>query len=86
MTEIVGHLVDEARLAGSVDLGVAEVFLGERGEDVRRQIGEDAGIARIVDIRVAPLQIEYDPRDIGQLLSAFDLRVGCQNLLDQGRA
>ncbi len=85
MAEIIGHLVDETRPAGAVRFRVAEVFFRKAGEDVGRQVGQNAGISRIVQIRVTPLEVKHDARDVRKFLRAFDLGMRRQDLLEQRR-
>src|ERR1700686_1715295 len=83
--KVVRHLVDEVRLAGTVDPGGVEILLAELPEFLERHLGKDARVARIIQIRVAALKIADDLLDVGKFLRALDLRVRSQDLFEQRR-
>src|ERR1700722_12215006 len=64
---------------------VVQVALAEPAEVLEREVLQNTRVARIVGIRVAPLQLENDVLEFRKLPGAFDLRMGGQDLLDEGR-
>ena len=84
--EIVGHLVDETRLAHAVHPGLSKVLLAHALEVRRIQVTEHAGVARTRVGRFPALQLLGQARNLGQLRRAFHLRVRGQNLLEERRA
>ena len=81
--KLFGILSMNRRLAGAIDAGIGEVFLAELLEIRGGQPLEDGGIARLLGIRIASLQLGHEAQNIRQLGRAFDLRVRGENLLQQ---
>ncbi len=84
--EIVRHLVDEVRLAGAVDTGLAEVVRSQLAQVLGTQALQDARIARLVRLGPKAAQAADELLHVGQLLGALDLRVRGQDLLEERRA
>ena len=86
MPEIVRHLVDEARRVRAIDPRVIEIAASESRDVVGRLITQYAGVARGVDVRIPPLQVEHDAGHVGQFLRPFDHGVRRQDLLEECRS
>ena len=83
--EIVRILIDEVRRANPVGARVVQKLLTELGQFVSRELGQDTRIARVGEVRIAPLQVRDNTRDVRQLVRAFDSRVRGEYLLEKRR-
>src|SRR5262249_2310847 len=87
--EVVRHLVDEerggySRLAAPVDSCRGQVLCCESGEFLGTEIGKDPRGTWIAILGGKAAQSAHDLLYVGKLLGALHLRVGCEDLLEQG--
>jgi hypothetical protein len=85
VAEVVGHLVDEVRLAAAIRGGVREIFLPERTQLLGCELGEHRRVARLEVAALPALQLLHQARNVRQLRGAFHARVRGEDLLDEGR-
>ena len=84
--EVVRHLVDEERGVAAVGAGVVDELLAETPEVAVFQLPQDARIAWLAGAFVATAQAFGEVQHVVQLHGAVHLRMGCENLLQQGGA
>src|SRR5208283_3866368 len=86
MPEVIGHLIDEMRLAGPIGTGIGEISLPKAPELLLLEARENRRVARIAIFAVAAHQFRDETRYVRQFERALDSGVRGKDLFEQRRS
>ena len=84
MEKVIGHFVDEERSIAAINTCLLYELLSELSEEWRVQFSQYFGVARLGCTRLVSASKSFsEVQNVMELHRAIDLRMRCQNLLEE---